>query len=75
MGLREELPTRRHHEVCSLVRIRQQLSTDEQHELDELLADPTVVGSDLTSVLRGRGFAITSQSLQRHRRRACACPT
>lgn len=43
------------------------------NELREAIEDLSVPGEALAAVLRGRGYPMQGQTLQRHRRGVCSC--
>lgn len=64
---------RRKGEPCGVRRIGEALSAVERAELDDALANKTILGSQIGEALRGRGFQIQDQTITRHRRGDCTC--
>lgn len=60
--------------VCSLAKIKERMTADEQADLDKVLTEPRIFGSaiarKLTSVY---GISIKGATVQRHRNGECSC--
>lgn len=61
--------------VCGVARIKAELGERDAAFLEEQLAkdDQFMVGR-LAAALKAEGYAISSETLRRHKRRTCACP-
>lgn len=59
---------------CTVAKIRDAMTSKDQRELDEAIADNDIPGTVLSRVLKGRGYNIGPTPIQRHRKGECACP-
>lgn len=59
--------------VCGFKTLYNTLTEEDQVDLEEAMADPTIQGSAIERALRQRGHTITSTTLRRHRRGDCSC--
>jgi hypothetical protein len=63
--------------TCTLRRVLALLaeeSPDEHAALRAALADRRYTGRQIAAALRAEGFEVSSITVNRHRRRECACP-
>lgn len=59
---------------CSIKGILDSLEPDDAKALVQAFNDPSIKGTTISKVLKGRGFAAaTPHTVQRHRRGGCAC--
>jgi hypothetical protein len=58
---------------CTFVGIRAALSDADNAALTAALADDTISTASIAEILRARGFKLSGSTVQRHKRRDCAC--
>lgn len=58
---------------CTIKGIIDSMAPADAESLTKAFADPSIKGTTITKVLKGRGFAISAHTVQRHRRGGCSC--
>lgn len=58
---------------CTINSIIESMDEDDAEALSKAFADPSIKGTTICKVLKARGFAVASHTVQRHRRGGCSC--
>jgi len=58
---------------CTFVAIRDTLNDADNAALTAALSDDTISAASIAQILRARNFQLTGSTVQRHKRRDCAC--
>lgn len=67
------LETQSQFSCCTVGTILDDVDSDTREGLLKALANPGIKGTLITKALEGRGYRLSSHTLQRHRRGACSC--
>lgn len=59
---------------CTTYLVMSGLNADDAADLQAALDDDAITGTAIARALNQRGIEIGQESIQRHRRGACACP-
>lgn len=62
-------------ERCSIAVLLETFDADDARDLRLLLADPDVPATLIARALSNRGHKVQGQTVRRHRKRDCSCPT
>jgi hypothetical protein len=62
------------HQACSVKRLlEEELTPEEAGAIRTVLANPSVAGTVIAQVLKGRGHKMSGHTIQRHRANRCSC--
>lgn len=59
--------------TCTLALLMDDLPDDLREQVRAALDDPTINGEAIARALQNRGYKMRGSTVQRHRRKACAC--
>jgi hypothetical protein len=69
----ENLPKPRDLRLCIVARKSSELSQEDFDILEQALANPAWSNNGLADALTKEGFAVTENSIRKHRKGICAC--
>lgn len=77
MGLFDDLSSQRRGGTCTVEHIRSVLTGDNLADFDRVIADRSIACSDIARALRAVESLreVQAQTLNRHRRGDCRCPS
>ena len=75
MSLYDEIKSnqKRRGGMCTVRTLMPKMAEDERNDLFVALTDTTVSAQAIARALQNRGYQISGDSIQRHRRKDCAC--
>lgn len=58
---------------CQVALVARSMSKAQREDLIDAIEDPTLQATAISRVMRAQGKSLPAKSIQRHRRKECAC--